>query len=1212
MSSLDARRAERRRIAAVVCGGGPLRGVSAAERRALVEVGQWVACSGLHLLSATRGPLAIEVADAFARARGRRGLVIAIVPRPDAPDAPPPASAVVAGVPERAELPIVCHLTDPADLAAIGALTADVVVVLPSALRDDRRADPTARAPAAAAAADQVMHQVMPGARSRPASAPDAPVAPEFVSLAREYGRPIVCYAPVTPAHAAFAGVTADGTPAWVDAVSACGGQAGSACTHAPALRGGAGGAGADSAADTPHASRAVAAALSGVAADGMGDGSAAPAAEAVGESPSFDCAAAGFSAVEADSSSAGAHTPLDVVVEAGGALVACSRADARVMAEGAGCVSPRAVRSARPLLPVSALATGAVADGRVHVDVAGAAVAGDCAVDAAAGNTARACSPPAPPPPPPPPLLELVQLPLARSPGALSAALLGDRRPLQLSSALGTLAAAASGLVGGSGGGGAWGAGGCALAEEGGAAARRGGGCANGVNDGNDGGAGGAGADDGGEEAGGDAERGAAAAAAGERGSGVYCADSRGDDHDGGGSGAGIDGVTRGGGVTRDGYDLPDGVRRVPVIAVLGSSERRMAHLAEPLGQWVAQCGWHLLTGGGGGVMVSASVGFALGRRSAARPGCCVGILRASTRERPEVARDGYPNDFVDTAIRTHLPASGADGTAERSRNHLNLLSASVAIVLPGGEGTASELELAKRYGVPVCTFSDRSSALVGDARADACGVPFCPSLPDVRLFVLKSIPQHLKPPPKPPALRAPVRVATAAIALKATRERRTSASVAASAPVATAPGRAPATRDARPSHAPEGPTDTEHDTRAQECAAASCSAAAGARDARCAQRSQPPSCGLPPPSLGSSDDVRPPPGGAAAHGGTRDDRARALPPPARALIRGGGARLRALAPLRAQAPGADDGASGHLASRRAARGACGGGGHGSGGARAAGHELGGGQMPRGDSALGRGGVGGAHAGSGEAERVGWNASVGPVGWAGAASSVGFGDHFEAAAATWPPAAEEGGDGGAAGAGAHASVGHGGGFGAAAASVGTVARPSPSATRLPPMGRAGAGGGAASRNAAARGHTRGAETAQQLDAARNGVACALGRGGAQRGWGGGCRTPTPVDGEAACGFGDETDGHSGSLRGRGGAGGGARELTRAHRGLRLADLRGGSRAAGALPRRSSTPAAAAGHASRPPLPGAAPRAVRAHAQGGTDASGSAAGGAVH
>src|ERR671934_202021 len=65
-----------------------------------------------------------------------------------------------------------------------------------------------------------------------------------------------------------------------------------------------------------------------------------------------------------------------------------------------------------------------------------------------------------------------------------------------------------------------------------------------------------------------------------------------------------------------------------------------------------------------------------------------------------------GYPNAWVDVAIRTHLPKRGAEGADVLSRNHINVLSADVVIALPGGPGTRTEVQLALRYGRPLIAF--------------------------------------------------------------------------------------------------------------------------------------------------------------------------------------------------------------------------------------------------------------------------------------------------------------------------------------------------------------------------------------------------------------------------------------------------------------------------------------------------------------------------
>src|SRR5262249_50687286 len=51
--------------------------------------------------------------------------------------------------------------------------------------------------------------------------------------------------------------------------------------------------------------------------------------------------------------------------------------------------------------------------------------------------------------------------------------------------------------------------------------------------------------------------------------------------------------------------------VRR-PLVGVMGSGSEEHADLAEPLGRWLAEAGFDLLTGGGRGVMAAACRGFA------------------------------------------------------------------------------------------------------------------------------------------------------------------------------------------------------------------------------------------------------------------------------------------------------------------------------------------------------------------------------------------------------------------------------------------------------------------------------------------------------------------------------------------------------------------------------------------------------------------------
>jgi uncharacterized protein (TIGR00725 family) len=141
----------------------------------------------------------------------------------------------------------------------------------------------------------------------------------------------------------------------------------------------------------------------------------------------------------------------------------------------------------------------------------------------------------------------------------------------------------------------------------------------------------------------------------------------------------------------------------RRPVVGVMGSSTQAFEEVAVPLGRALAAMGVHLLNGGGVAAMEAVSRAFA---GVAGRAGQVIGVLPSDLPDGTPVPRPGYPNDWVDIAIFTHLPLSGIAGTDLRSRNHINILSSDVVVVLPGGEGTESELELAVRYGKPAIAF--------------------------------------------------------------------------------------------------------------------------------------------------------------------------------------------------------------------------------------------------------------------------------------------------------------------------------------------------------------------------------------------------------------------------------------------------------------------------------------------------------------------------
>ena len=168
----------------------------------------------------------------------------------------------------------------------------------------------------------------------------------------------------------------------------------------------------------------------------------------------------------------------------------------------------------------------------------------------------------------------------------------------------------------------------------------------------------------------------------------------------------------------------------RLPVVGVMGSGREPYVERSRRVGEWIARAGYHLLTGGGAGVMAAVTEAFV---RVADRRGAAIGILPAAPGDRAGAARAGYPNPWVEIAVRTHLPAVGARGAGPASRNHLNVLSSDVVIVLPGSAGTASEARLAVLYGRPcVAWLADRN-----DVPGLPDAVPVEPGFSAVEAFV-------------------------------------------------------------------------------------------------------------------------------------------------------------------------------------------------------------------------------------------------------------------------------------------------------------------------------------------------------------------------------------------------------------------------------------------------------------------------------------------
>jgi len=179
------------------------------------------------------------------------------------------------------------------------------------------------------------------------------------------------------------------------------------------------------------------------------------------------------------------------------------------------------------------------------------------------------------------------------------------------------------------------------------------------------------------------------------------------------------------------EGHGLSKSGDRRPVVGVMGSGREAHEDLAAPLGRWLAEAGFHLLTGGGGGVMAAASAAFAaVPDRAGLVIGVLPGRIDCAGRHAPP---DGYPNPHLELVIHTHLHQRGRAGAEPLSRNHLNVLSSDVIVALPGGAGTRSEIALGLQYGRPIVAYLGADGAIDGLPG----GVPVARELEAVKRFV-------------------------------------------------------------------------------------------------------------------------------------------------------------------------------------------------------------------------------------------------------------------------------------------------------------------------------------------------------------------------------------------------------------------------------------------------------------------------------------------
>lgn len=152
----------------------------------------------------------------------------------------------------------------------------------------------------------------------------------------------------------------------------------------------------------------------------------------------------------------------------------------------------------------------------------------------------------------------------------------------------------------------------------------------------------------------------------------------------------------------------------------------------AAEIGRLIAGLGHDLLTGAGQGVMRAVAEAFT---SVAPRAGISIGVVPAKAAG-DATPPAGYPNEFVELPIYTHL-GRGGDPEDDTSRNPVNVLTSNAIILLPGHGGTYAELRLAARYNRPRILYLG-DGAIDGHGAADLAHLaPAADSLEAVRAFL-------------------------------------------------------------------------------------------------------------------------------------------------------------------------------------------------------------------------------------------------------------------------------------------------------------------------------------------------------------------------------------------------------------------------------------------------------------------------------------------
>lgn len=137
-------------------------------------------------------------------------------------------------------------------------------------------------------------------------------------------------------------------------------------------------------------------------------------------------------------------------------------------------------------------------------------------------------------------------------------------------------------------------------------------------------------------------------------------------------------------------------------IIGVIGSHLDRHDEYAGPLGELIAAEGYHLLTGGGDGVMTAVAEAFTgVGKRG----GHAIGVVPVEDGEDLKTLQN-YTNPYIEIPILTQLHEKAMRANMPLSRNMVNILSSDVLVILPGLHGSQTESSMALLYEKPAILF--------------------------------------------------------------------------------------------------------------------------------------------------------------------------------------------------------------------------------------------------------------------------------------------------------------------------------------------------------------------------------------------------------------------------------------------------------------------------------------------------------------------------